>query len=336
MTFPSKSLFSVDQIPDLTGQVTIVTGGNTGIGKETCKASRFLPCAASISEADQFKVLLLKNAKVYLAARSKARADEAIQWLERETNGKSPIFLELDLANLDSVREAAEEFMSKEKELHILFNNAGVLEPPVELRTVDGYDLQFGTNTLGHYFFTSLLLTTLIHTARNSPVAGGHARVVTTSSMAAFAIWKGSIVWETLGTDMASQKACKKAGTRFLYCQSKLGNVLFSNELAKHYEEQGIVACSVHPGVIQSELFRYVPRLFAKAVVGRALIVYPASQGALTQLWAGTMPEGLEHNGKASGYLVPWAQVGVMPPGARDGKVAEKLWTWLEEQVKGH
>ncbi|GAB1517981.1 short-chain alcohol dehydrogenase [Rhizoctonia solani] len=111
MTFPSKSLFSVDQIPDLTGQVTIVTGGNTGIGKETCKASRFLPCAASISEADQFKVLLLKNAKVYLAARSKARADEAIQWLERETNGKSPIFLELDLANLDSVREAAEEFM---------------------------------------------------------------------------------------------------------------------------------------------------------------------------------------------------------------------------------
>ncbi|ELU45063.1 short chain dehydrogenase domain-containing protein [Rhizoctonia solani AG-1 IA] len=230
MTFPSKSLFSVDQIPDLTGQVTIVTGGNTGIGKETCK------------------VLLLKNAKVYLAARSKARADEAIQWLERETNGKSPIFLELDLANLDSVREAAEEFMSVNSHMHLT---------PI---------------------FT---------------LVGGHARVVTTSSMAAFAIWKGSIVWETLGTDMASQKACKKAGTSMLSAPSTEGT----------------------------------------NILRKALIVYPASQGALTQLWAGTMPEGLEHNGK---FLVPWAQVGVMPPGARDGKVAEKLWTWLEEQVKGH
>ncbi|CCO31041.1 putative oxidoreductase C736.13 [Rhizoctonia solani AG-1 IB] len=105
-SFPPKSLFSVEQIPDLTGQVIIVTGGNAGVGRETCKA------------------LLNKNAKVYLAARSKSRADDAIEWLKAETNGKAPIFLELDLSSLDSVRKAAEEFKSKEQELHVLFNNA--------------------------------------------------------------------------------------------------------------------------------------------------------------------------------------------------------------------
>ncbi|KAG8687070.1 hypothetical protein FRC08_012170, partial [Ceratobasidium sp. 394] len=89
--FPPKSLFEVGQIPDLSGQVMIVTGGNTGIGKETCK------------------VLLSKNAKVYLAARNRGKAEAAIESLRQET-GKVPIFLELDLANLASVRKSAEEF----------------------------------------------------------------------------------------------------------------------------------------------------------------------------------------------------------------------------------
>ncbi|CUA69446.1 hypothetical protein RSOLAG22IIIB_14011 [Rhizoctonia solani] len=167
----------------------IVTGGNTGIGMETCKA------------------LLNKNAKVYLAARSKSRADVAIEWLRHETNGKAPVFLELDLASLASVRKAVEEFKSKEHQLHVLFNNAGVMAPPVDQRTVDGYDLQFGTNVLGHYFFTTLLLPTLIHTAKTSPVAHGHARVVNTSSGMLHLAPKGGIVWGTLGIDISSVKA---------------------------------------------------------------------------------------------------------------------------------
>lgn len=312
MAYPPKTLFTVEQIPDLTGQVIIVTGGNAGIGKETCKA------------------LLEKNAKVYLAARSKSKADEAIKWLKSETNGKVPTFLELDLADLASIRRAAEEFKSKEHELHVLFNNAGVMAPPVDQRTADGYDLQFGTNVLGHYFLTSLLLPTLIHTAKNSPVAQGHARVVNTSSMGAFWAPKGGIIWEALGTDTDSAQACKKLGTNWLYCHSKLGNVLFSNELARRYGEQGIISSSVHPGVIKSELPRHLPELIAKVYT---LFLYPVSQGALTQLWAGTTPEGLNHNGK---YLIPWARVGDIPPGARDEKIGEKLWAWLEEQVKGH
>ncbi|CAE6414999.1 unnamed protein product [Rhizoctonia solani] len=312
MVFPPKSLFAVDQIPDLTGQVMIVTGGNTGIGKETCKA------------------LLNKNAKVYLAARSKSRADEAIEWLKSETNGKAPIFLELDLASLASVRKAAEEFKQKERELHVLFNNAGVATPPVEQRTADGYDMQFGTNVLGHYFFTTLLLPTLVHTAKNSPLARGYARVINTSSIMAFYPPKDGIDWETLGTDANSVQACKTLGTSTLYGQSKLGNILFSNELTKRYGEQGIISSSLHPGGIQTEATRHMSRLRVAIV---ALLSYPANYGALTQLWSGTMPEGLTHNGK---FLIPWARVGTAPQQALDEKLAEKLWVWFEEQVKGH
>ncbi|CAE6380524.1 unnamed protein product [Rhizoctonia solani] len=311
-SFPPKSLFTVEQIPDLTGQVIIVTGGNAGVGKETCKA------------------LLNKNAKVYLAARSKSRADDAIEWLKAETNGKAPIFLELDLGNLDSIRKAAEEFKSKEQELHILFNNAGVMVPPVEQRTSDGYDLQFGTNVLGHYFFTTLLLPTLIHTAKNSPLAHGHARVINTSSSAVYFVPKSGITWETLGTDASSIAACKELGTNALYAQSKLGNVLFSNELAKRYADQGIISSSLNPGNLQTDLQRHLPWLVSKIM---SLGLYPASHGALTQLWSGTSPDGESHNGK---FLIPWARVGDAGPSSHDEKLAENLWNWLEEQVKGH
>lgn len=311
--YPPRSLFSVDQIPDLTGKVIIVTGGNAGIGKETCKA------------------LLNKDAKVYLAARSKSKADEAIEWLKQETGGKTPIFLELDLADLSSVRKAAEEFKSKEQELHVLFNNGGVMRTPVEFRTANGYDLQFGTNVLGPYFFTTLLLPTLIHTAKNSPHANGHVRIVNTSSSTVYFAPKGGIVWDTLGTDESSIQACNRLGSNKLYAQSKLGNVLLSNQLAKNYADQGIISSSLNPGSIRTDLQRHLPWLVR--VVLRLLFHHPASYGALTQLWSGTMPEGESHNGK---FLIPWARVGDPGQYGHDGKLAERLWNWLKEQVKGH
>ncbi|CAE6380510.1 unnamed protein product [Rhizoctonia solani] len=314
--FPPKPLFAVEQIPDLTGQVMIVTGDEAGILVSGKKLARL--------------ALLNKNAKVYLAARSKSRAYEAIEWLKSETNGKAPIFLELDLANLASVRRAAEVFRSREQELHVLFNNAGVMVPPVEQRTEDGYDLQFGTNVLGHYLFTTLLLPVLIHTAKNSPLAYGHARVINTSSSAVYHVPKGGIIWETLGTDASSVQACKTIGTHKLYYQSKLGNVLFSGELSKRYADQGIISSSLNPGNLQTDLVRHLPWLVAQLL---RFILYPASYGALTQLWSGTMPDGENHNGK---FLIPWARVGDAGLYSHDEKLAKRLWSWLEEQVKGH
>ncbi|KAG9120559.1 hypothetical protein FRC07_003899 [Ceratobasidium sp. 392] len=320
--FPPKSPFTVEQIPDLNGQVIIVTGGNTGIGLETCKA------------------LLEKNAKVYLAARNKTKAEAAIDWLKQETGGKTAVFLELDLADLASVRRAADDFKSQERELHVLFNNAGVVLPSIEQRTTEGYDLSFGTNVLGHYFLTTLLLPNLSYTARYSSVRGP-TRVINTSSEAIWDPPKGGIVWETLGTSGDSLAACKRLGRPSLYAQSKLGNVLFSNELARLYPIQRVVSVSLHPeevdpyttirGAIKSDIMRYVPfPSWFKSLIMH-LFYYPASQGALTQLYAGTVPNPENLNGM---FLIPWARIGDPGPIAKDQALAEKLRAWCEEQIE--
>ncbi|KAG8978250.1 hypothetical protein FRB90_008534, partial [Tulasnella sp. 427] len=180
--FPPKSKFDPTRdIPDLSDKVIIVTGGNTGIGKQTIQA------------------LLSKNAKVYMAARSRNKAEAAIADL-KESTGKEALFLQLDLASLDSVTKSAKEFMTKEPALHILFNNGGVITDDSAGRSthfrsapLHGYDLQFGTNVLGHAHFTLCLLPALLEGARTS--SDGKARVINTSSNAADLI--GKLDYET-------------------------------------------------------------------------------------------------------------------------------------------
>ncbi|TBU25108.1 NAD(P)-binding protein [Dichomitus squalens] len=301
-SFPPKSKFTVEDIPDLTGRIVIVTGGNVGIGYETVKA------------------LLQHNAKVYLAARSKNKAEKAINSL-KEATGKEAIFLQLDLSSLSSVKKAAEEFLSKEPELHILFNNAGVMVPPIEQVTADGYDLQWGTNVLGHYYFTVLLLPALLAGVKSSP--DHHARVVTTASSGAYL---DTLHWETF-KDTPERKKLSKEN---LYFQSKFGNVVFARQLAKRYAEQGIISVSVNPGNIQSDLQRHLTGLQRKLVNA---MLYPTPIGAITQLYAGTAPEALNHNGE---FFIPWARVGRCRPEAYDDELGEKLWKWLEDEVKAH
>ncbi|KAG8747716.1 hypothetical protein FRC10_011843 [Ceratobasidium sp. 414] len=272
-TFPGQPRWSIDQIPDLTGQVMIVTGGNAGIGKETCK------------------VLLNKGAKVYMAARSKAKADDAIEWLKAETGGKAPVFLQLDLADLGSVRRAVEEYKQKKEKLDVLFNNGGVMAPPIESKTATDYDIQFGTNVLGHYLFTTLLLPVLIHTAQTSP--RGHVRVVNVASNGHRFAPKGGIDYSVLiPNDPESEARRRKMGTERLYAQSKWN-----------------------------------------------MLLWPAPYGALTQLYAGTAPEGAELSGKAiltvvAQYLIPWARIFKARPDTQDEEAGQRLWAWLEEQVK--
>jgi len=302
--FIPKPKFAVDNIPDLSGKVTLVTGGNTGIGKETVKA------------------LLSKNAKVYMASRSKTKAEAAIADLERDT-GKKAIFLEVDLADLGSVKAAVDTFHSQEKELHILFNNGGVMIPAMKDLTKQGYDLQFGTNVLGHFYFTSLLLPTLSETAKASPP--GTVRVITTSSSASFFFPKSDIDYETL----RSGNARDKMGTQTLYAQSKLGNALVAREIARRYGSEGIISISLNPGNITSDLQRTVPKPALWFM--RTFILFPTPLGAITQLYAGTAPEAAEHNGK---FLVPWARVGKHTRASNSPENATRLWDWLEAQVK--
>ncbi|KAG6890603.1 hypothetical protein C0995_006579 [Termitomyces sp. Mi166 len=299
-SLPPASKFSMDDIPDLTGKVAIVTGANTGVGKETVRA------------------LLAHNAKVYLAARNSDKAKAAIEDL-RAQMGKDALFLKLDLADLRSVKAAAEEFVKKEKELHILFNNGGVMVPPINELTVDGYDLQFGTNVLGHYYFTKLLLPTLISTAQSSPEK--HVRVLTTSSITHYL---GSLNFNTFKEGPAR----RKLGTLMLYTQSKYGDLVLAMELARRYDEQGIVSMAVNPGNLDTDLTRHLNPVMRWLF---RLGLYPLPQGALTQLWGATSREGAGFNGK---YLAPWARVREPRSDALDPVLGKQLWEWLEEQVK--
>lgn len=306
-TYPPASKFDPQRdIPDLAGKVIIVTGGNSGLGKETVKA------------------LLLKNAKVYMASRSRSKAEAAIDDLKQQT-GREALFLDLDLANLDKVRKAADEFMRKEPALHILFNSGGVMFPPVDMLTDDGYDLQFGTNCLGHAHFTLSLMPALMDGARSSP--DGKARVINTSSFVVYYNTQPLIKWNTLRDDPARTAR----GTQSLYAQSKYGVVGFSNELARRYAEHGILSNAVNPGSIKTDLQRHLPS-FARTII-YTLFSKPAPMGALTQLYAATSPETANATGK---WFVPWAREWPHSDQTRNPEVEGQLWEWIQEQRKGH
>ncbi|KAF7303475.1 Short-chain dehydrogenase/reductase family protein [Mycena indigotica] len=295
-------------IPDQTGKVILVTGGNTGIGYETVKQ------------------LLLKNATVYLAARSPEKAAIAIAQLKAETNGKEAVFLQLDLADLPSVKKAAEAFLAQEEKLDVLINNAGVMVcPPGEL-TKQGYDMQFGTNVIGHYLFTTLLLPALRKAATDTVPA----RALQVSSAGhAFAAGRG-IDFTTMKGSAERDTWIKAKGSFMgpwrLYGQSKLGNIYIANYFAKTYPDF-LVSCSLHPGSIKSDLQRHMGWLRTMTDG----LLYPTPFGALTQLWGATVATPGQITGQ---YLVPWGSVGKPDKRATDTKMEEEMIAFVKEAVK--
>jgi len=311
--WPPKPEFTTDDIPDFSGKVMIVTGGNAGIGKETAK------------------VLLQHNVKVYIACRSAEKAKAAAEEL-RSTTGKTEDdlkILSLDLSNLATVKAAVAEFLRYESRLDVLFNSGGAMSCPLDQVTIHGHDMQFGTNVIGHFYLTQLLLPTLIATAESSP--DHHVRVVNVSSGAHWIAPSpgrgGPILYDTLVDGPTRTKYGDQTG---LYAQSKAGNILFAKALARKYSSQGIVSTSVNPGPINTDLFRHVNpwiRWFFQ------LVLYPVSLGVLTSLYAGTAPEAAEFNGK---FLGPWARVQPCRADMDDVDGQEELWTWLEGEIKKH
>ncbi|KIK55256.1 hypothetical protein GYMLUDRAFT_264219 [Collybiopsis luxurians FD-317 M1] len=307
---PQKPTWSFDQIPDLTGQVIIVTGSNTGIGKVV---------------AEQ---LLKHNAKVYMAVRSQEKAEAAIEELKEKT-GKEAIFLKLDLSDLTTIRHT-------ETKLHVLINNAGLFSPPIDQVTAQGFDMQFGVNTLGPFYFTQLLLPLLTATAETTP--NKQVRVVNVSSYVHHFFPKLDF------NTFKDSPARRKMRGILLYGQSKtaeflnpalfpFGNILFSNELAKRYGEKGIVSISLHPGNVRSELGRHGPALVMSFLYWALL--YPGELGGLGPLYAATAPECSEYSGK---YLTAWARYDLEEPNPkiRDPDLAKELWAYMEEQVKDY
>ncbi|KAK0459323.1 uncharacterized protein EV420DRAFT_1223642, partial [Desarmillaria tabescens] len=222
--FSGKPRWTPAQMPDLEGKVVIVTGGSSGIGKEIVRE------------------LLLHNAKVYLAARNPEKTRNVIEELTKAT-GKTAVFLNLDLGDLKSVKAAAEEFLSKEKSLDILFNNGGVMLAPHEMLTVQGYDYHFGVNVLGHFYLTKQLLPTLLATESK-------VRAVATSSSAIYLPLGSKISFDTLKDGPAK----KRKSLKDLYGQNKVGDAMFALELTKRCRDNGTVSISLNPVNLKTDL----------------------------------------------------------------------------------
>ncbi|KIY67920.1 NAD(P)-binding protein [Cylindrobasidium torrendii FP15055 ss-10] len=302
--WPPAPTFDVKRdIPDLTGKVAIVTGGNSGTGYETAKE------------------LLRHNATVYLGCRNETRAKDAIENLKKECDGKEARFLPLDLSSFASIKRAVDDFTQREQRLDILYNNGGgMTSTPEQRHTEDGYDMTFGVNLVGPFYLTKLLLPTLISSAKSSPTK--HVRVVNVSSFA-------SELTSHVDIDLQSKGNKRlKANPNQMYFQAKFGTVVFSNELARRYGDQGIVSTSVHPGTIRSNFQRNMTGLTRAIIMS---LTYPQEMGALTMLYAGTVPEGDGFNGQ---YLNPWGRLVPPNPASKDMKIREELWNWLDAQVK--
>jgi len=309
--FQGTPQWTARNIPNLEGKIAIVTGGNTGLGKETCLQ------------------LLAHGAKVYLAARSPERAKEAIDSILAQT-GKSErdlIFLKMDLSDQSSIKAAAQEFLGKEQSLHLLINNAGVMATPFS-RTKDGFELQWGTNVVGHFALTKRLLPILLSTATKS--SEGEVRVVNVSSYGHTMAPPEGIRLED--TDLENESTWTRYG------QSKLGNILLTNELKRRYGDRGLYALSAHPGSVDTELVRgplesYGSFLWPITWVTQKMTALTVQNGAITQLYCATSPEivSKELNGK---YFVPYAKVNQGSENARNEELGKKLWDHLEQVAR--
>ncbi|KZO94649.1 NAD(P)-binding protein [Calocera viscosa TUFC12733] len=306
--YPPTPKWGVDDIPDQTGKVALVTGGYAGIGKLIAK------------------YLLLKNATVYIAGRSQKKAEEAIDELKQITKSDKIHFLSLDLSDLVNVKKTAEEFRKSGERIDMLFNNAGIMIPPMDQLTKQGYDLTWGTNVVGPSYFTILLLPVLLSSAKTAP--DGKVRVINVASNANWFAPKGGILWDTL--EGSNPERVKKGSPESAYSQSKWANIVFSNELAKRYGSQGIVSTAVNPGSVRTEVNRHAApwtKWFLETVIQSA----PDPLGALTPLYAGTSPEAADLGGR---YFWPWARVGIPRKDTNDEAQWKRVWEFVEEAAK--
>ncbi|XP_040899566.1 retinol dehydrogenase 13 isoform X1 [Toxotes jaculatrix] len=274
----------------LDGKTVLITGANTGIGKETSRD------------------LARRGARVVMACRDLTRAERAAEEIRRTTGNGNVVIRHLDLASVYSVRQFAKDFLDSEDRLDILINNAGVMMCPKWL-TEDGFETQLAVNHLGHFLLTNLLLPKLKSSAPS--------RVVNVSSIAHQG---GRIDFDDL---FFSRKPYSPLES---YRQSKLANVLFSRELARRLRGSGVSSFCLHPGVIRTELGRHVqgwfPLLGVLLSLPSLLLMKTPSQGCQTTVYC-TVTPGLER--RSGQYFSDCAEREAAPEG-RDDEVARRLW----------
>lgn len=278
----------------LDGKTVVITGCNTGIGKET------------VSD------LVQRGADVVMACRNVQLAEEAAQDIRHSLGGMEAVgkitVTVLDLASLKSVRACASHLLQTLPHIDLLINNAGIMLCP-KSQTEDGFEMQFGVNHLGHFLFTCLLLPRLR--------ASEPARIVTVSSLAH---QSGTINFEDLMFE-------KSYNARHAYAQSKLANILFTNELAERLKGQGVTVYSLHPGVVATDLARHLDNVYFKGATWMVdhimkIFIKSPKQGAQTTIYC-AVDESLASE---SGYYYSDCHRTRPSSQARDKDVAKKLW----------
>lgn len=295
-------------IPPLTGKVIVVTGGNSGCGKETV-----------------LQLAKHNPRRIYLAARSKDKYNNAMTAITAAVPNASDFvtFLELDLASLESVKRASEVVLRESDRLDLLVNNAGIMAVPHGL-TKDGFEIQFGTNHMGHALLTRQLLPLLEKTAKEP---SSDVRIINLSSIGHTLAPNQGIRFDELKTPMTSLYPIR------LYGSSKLANVLYTRELARRYPD--ILSVSIHPGRVETNLGSSIREeggfMYRFSQVSDFLIKpLSVEAGALNQIWAATWKRSDLVNGA---YYVPAGKENEGSKLSRDVKLREKLWAWTEEQL---
>jgi NAD(P)-dependent dehydrogenase (short-subunit alcohol dehydrogenase family) len=286
-----------ENISDQKGKVIIVTGSSSGLGYETAK------------------VLADKNATVIVAVRNEAKGNAAVEKIKVENPNADIRVMLVDLANLESVQKFAENFKEKFNKLDLLINNAGVMTPPYT-KTKDGFELQFGTNHLGHFALTGLLIDLIKKTSGS--------RIVNVSSTAHKI---GKLNFEDLNWETRSYSKMRSYG------DSKLANLYFTSELQKRLDRQSldVIVASAHPGATATELSRH--SLFFKVL---SLFVQNSKMGALPTLYAAVAPDvqGNDYYGPGGFQEISGYPKKVEPAErAKKEDVAENLWDVSEKMT---
>jgi NAD(P)-dependent dehydrogenase (short-subunit alcohol dehydrogenase family) len=289
-----KANWTADDILNVKDKIAVVTGGNSGLGKETAR------------------VLAQKGVVVILAVRSTDRGEDAALQIRREIPKSNVEVMKLDLTSLASVKSFVKKFSGRYEQLDLLINNAGVMVPPYS-KTEDGFELQFGTNHLAHFALTGLLLP-LLDSTMNS-------RIVTISSLAHFS---GDVNFDDLAWGERKYDAPRA------YADSKIANLYFTYELARKLKESHIKVLAAHPGWTGTNLqknwrlFRVLNPLFAQKPVMGALPALRAATDPDAQSGDYFGPSGWK---EVKGYPERVAS----NKRSNDKEIAEKLWRTSEK-----
>ena len=296
--------WTTDEMPDQTGRTVLVTGASSGLGLRSAEA------------------LASRGARVLMACRNQEKGARALEAVKHGAADAAPEVVPLDLADLDTVRACADRLAGELDHLDVLMNNAGVMAIPLQ-RTKQGFEMQFGTNHLGHFALTGLLLPLLRHS--RAP------RVVTVSSNGHRA---GKIRFDDLNWEVG------RYSRWFAYTQSKLANLLFTSELQRRAAGAGadLLSVAAHPGYAATNLSsgpatgNTVYRWGAQ--ISDRFFGQPDRMGALPQLYAATMPDvGPDDYWGPDGFMEQrgWPKRVGRSGAARNREAARRLWEASEE-----